>query len=125
MHLFFIPFHLIPSLSTFCLPFIPLWNLWLSIIFFVYSIWVFWKAWHCCRYFCSCCCCCCCCCCRAKKKFCSVFSKSARHINFKFWPFITASCTNEALVIILWYSEWINGYGKNLSMWSCFHYLLG
>ena len=33
--------------------------------------------------------------------------------KFKFWPVITT--TNKALVIILWYSEWINGYDKNLA----------
>ena len=33
--------------------------------------------------------------------------------DFKFWPVFTT--TNKALVIILWYSEWINGYDKNFS----------
>ena len=70
-HLFFIPFHLIPSLSTFCLPFIPLYNLWLSIIYFVYPISVFWKAWHYYRYCCSCCCSC------REKKSCAKFSQKA------------------------------------------------
>ena len=33
--------------------------------------------------------------------------------NFKFWTVIAT--TNKALVIILWYSEWINRYDKNLA----------
>ena len=41
------------------------------------------------------------------------FSKNARHNNLNCWPVITT--TNKALVIILWYSEWINGYDKNLA----------
>ena len=48
-----------------------------------------------------------------EKKVLLSFSKNARHSNLKCWPVITT--TNKALVIILWYSEWINGYDKNLA----------
>ena len=44
-----------------------------------------------------------------KKRF-TMFSEKT---YFKFWPVILT--TNKALVIILWYSEWINGYDKNLA----------
>ena len=49
-----------------------------------------------------------------EKTFCQVFSKNARHIYFEFCPVITTSCTNKALALILWYSEWINAYDKYL-----------
>ena len=48
-----------------------------------------------------------------KKVLLSFFSKNGCHINFKFWPVITT--TNKTFIIILWYSERINGYDKNLA----------
>ena len=101
LHLLFIPLHLIPSLSTFCLPLIPLYNMWLSILFALLG------------------------CSKKRNIFITIIVRVAAVVrkkkwlsflkihNFKFWPVITT--TNKALVIILWYSEWINGYDKNLA----------
>ena len=113
-NLSFIPFHVIPPLSAFCLSFIPATSLEFVLIRYIFHLSylgilksmillsllssLFLLS------------------CKKKKKkkkeICKGFEKSTCHFNLKFWTVINT--TNKALVIIWWYSEGINGYDKIL-----------